>query len=550
MASFLEGWIYDPAFLLGRQWQVGEFLGVDAGSPVHAELQVVSVPLAAYQSGTEQPVECAQIPLDALAGPEPRGEMTRFESAEAGAHLMDLLAAYGCSAAGIRGLITKNPLPGPDPGKADAQGMSYLELLAGRLPDAQAVEPLARQAVTSGAVPTTLGIPPGDNAAFLKAATDWIAWLDALIVRANGDAWVDPSLDHQFTVQPGQPLSTPLGFLAAAWDGERTDWYDLDADTTVTGPNPRVAALPGADPATGVVTVAGPPAPLSYPGMPPVRFWQFDEGHVNFAQITVAKDDLARMLVVEFACAYDNGWYMWPLRLPVASLNLVQSLNVTNTFGETTPIPPIGSAPPPAGSAPPLVTAVGDWCLFRSTVPDQPQPSALNGLLLLSALADEQRSAPLEDVLFMRDEAAELGWAIERTVTGADGRPLDRHSATVAQANQPSPPATTSDDTPLTYRLASDVPPWWFPLVDDQSNQAMFDRLILEGGTPPWGSILRPGAGLSIRQEEVPREGAEVLRNYHSVRGVDGAVLLWSGRTKRIGQGEGSSGLRYDQASS
>jgi hypothetical protein len=559
MAPFLEGRIYDPLWLLGRQWQVREFVGDDAGSPINAELQALSVPLAAYQSGTAQPIACGQFPLDALAGPEPRDEPTLFERAEAGAQLTDLLAASGCSAAGIAGLVANNPLPSPAPGAADAQGMSYLALLAGRVPDAGAVEPLARQAVASGTVPSGLGLSTGDDAAFLKAAADWVAWLDALAIGAsdNGDAWVDANLDHQFTIRAGQPLATPLGFAASAWDGQPIDWYDLDADTTVTSQNPPAPALPGVDPTSGLVTVKGPPAPLSYPGMPPARLWQFDEGHTNFAQVTAATDDLARMLVVEFACVYNNEYYLWPLRLPVGSLNIVQTLNVTNTFGETTLIPPAGATVPPAGSASPLVTPGGQWCLFRSTVPDpgQPASSALNGLLLLSALADEQRSAPFEDVLCMRDEAAQLGWAIERTVEGADGRPLDRHSSTVAEATHGPPPngSSTSDDTPLIYRLASVVPAWWFPLADDQTDTAMFDRLILEGNPPPLGRILagRPSDGaLSIRQEEVPREGAEVLRNYHSVRGVDGAVLLWSGRTKRIGRGEGSSGLRYDQASS
>jgi hypothetical protein len=561
MAPFLEGRIYDPLWLLGRQWQVREFVGADAGWPVCAELQVLSIPLAAYQSGTAPPTTCGQFPLDALAGPEPRGEMMQggpklysslFECAEAGAQLMDLLVAYGCSAAAIGALITNNPLPPPAPGAADAQGMSYLTVLSRRLPDAEVVEPLLREAVANGAVPTALGIPPSDNAAFLKAATDWIAWLDALVLRApgNGDAWVDASLDHQFTVRAGQPLATPLGFAASAWDGERMDWYDLDVDPKVTDPNPPAPALPGVNPMTGIVAVKGPPGPLSYPGMPPPRLWQFDEGHVNFAQITAAKDDLARMLVVEFACVYNNEYYIWPLRLPVGSLNIVQTLNVTDTFGNSTLIPPAGTAVPPGGAAPPLVTAVGQWCLFRSTVPDQDQASALNGLLLLSALTDERRSAPLEDVLFMRDEAAELGWAIERTVEGADGRPLDRHSATVAEASQsPSPASSGSEDTPLTYRLASIVPAWWFPLADDQTGKAMFDRLKFDGNSPS-GRILRPDlTTLLIRQEEVPREGAEVLRSYHAVRGVDGAVLVWSGRTKRTGRGEGASGLRYDQAS-
>lgn len=545
MKPSLEGRVFDPAWLLGRQWQVGEFVGDDAGSPVVGEVQVLSNSFAAYQSGTAQPAVYGQLPLDAQAGPEPRGTMTAFESGEAGAQLVILLASYGCSATGIADLIGQHPLGAPPPGITDSQGASFLGVLTGRLPDAVRLEPIVRQAVATGIVPPSVGIPSSDNNAFLSAAKDWVGWLDGLILRAagDGDAWIDASLDHRFTIGVSQPSGNPIAIVASSWDGERFDWYDVDVDPTVTAPSASNPLLKGtvASQASGLSTVNGPPVPLSYPGMPPHRWWQFDEGHVNFAQIAAAKDDLARMLVVEFASIYSNDWYLWPVRLPVNALHTVQSLRVTNTFGETTSIGPAGS-----GTG---ISVAGDWCIFRCAVRGQSQPSAFSGLLLPAALADEQRSSVLEEVILLRDEIAELAWAIEGTVAGADSRALDRHSASVADPAQ-SPPRNTgssSDSSPLQYQLASKVPAYWFPLAPDQSGKPLFNRLLI-GGIQPWGTILRPGQSLTIRQEEVPREGAVVRRNYHLVRGVDGAVLVWVGRTKSAGRGEGSSALCYDSA--
>jgi hypothetical protein len=115
---------------------------------------------------------------------------------------------------------------------------------------------------------------------------------------------------------------------------------------------------------------------------------------------------------------------------------------------------------------------------------------------------------------------------------------------------------SSNDYSTLRYHLATDVPVFWFPLVPDATSMAMFNRLILRrigsDGQPhdvlPAGSILKPGTSLSIRQEEVPREGSRVYRSHHSVRGSDGNVLLWTGRSKTVGRGEASSGLRYDIA--
>jgi hypothetical protein len=231
MAPSLEGRVYDPAWLLGRQWQVGEFTGDDAGHPIRVELQVISSPLAAYQTGAAKPIVCGQIPIDALAGPEPRAEMTRFESAEAGAQLMALLDSNGCSKAGMADLVTKQKIPAPEPGTTDAQGMSYLGLLTGRLPDAVAIEPLARQAVAQRRVPVELGIPAIDDNAFLKAADAWIAWLEALMVRAtaNGDA----SVASTTAKAPAGSVSLPLSSIAGIAVGMSVSGPGIPVGTTV-----------------------------------------------------------------------------------------------------------------------------------------------------------------------------------------------------------------------------------------------------------------------------------------------------------------------------
>jgi len=62
----------------------------------------------------------------------------------------------------------------------------------------------------------------------------------------------------------------------------------------------------------------------------------------------------------------------------------------------------------------------------------------------------------------------------------------------------------------------------------------------------PQSRLLEPGTELYIFDEEVPREGAEVSRRYRYARAADGSLHLWIGRSKRPGQGEGSSGLRFD----
>ena len=67
----------------------------------------------------------------------------------------------------------------------------------------------------------------------------------------------------------------------------------------------------------------------------------------------------------------------------------------------------------------------------------------------------------------------------------------------------------------------------------------------------PRGRLLAPmvkDPTLRLREEEVPREGARATRAYQLTRWIDGTTLLWLGRRKGVGRGEGSSGLRFDTA--
>ena len=53
---------------------------------------------------------------------------------------------------------------------------------------------------------------------------------------------------------------------------------------------------------------------------------------------------------------------------------------------------------------------------------------------------------------------------------------------------------------------------------------------------------------LRIAEEEVPRDGVVVTRQFRLARTGGGETVLWIGRRKEAGQGEGSSGLRFDSA--
>lgn len=206
--------------------------------------------------------------------------------------------------------------------------------------------------------------------------------------------------------------------------------------------------------------------------MPAARWWEFEDASVDFGAVDTAPDDLGRLLVTEFATVFGNDWYIIPVALPIGSLTTIASLVVTDTFGERRLIEPTAKAR----------TLGGRWSMFAISEDATPGGVAGDlGMLFLAPVVSSQIDGrPLEEVLFVRDEMADMAWAIERVVTGASGTSMDRteqwnraiaaSARSDAGAGQPRVPLAA-----IRYRLATTVPDHWIPLlpVHDGTNRGV-----------------------------------------------------------------------------
>jgi hypothetical protein len=91
------------------------------------------------------------------------------------------------------------------------------------------------------------------------------------------------------------------------------------------------------------------------------RFAVFQARHARvwFGGIETEADDLARMLLVEFATIYVNDWFITPVDLDAGTLARIEALVVIDTFGQQTLIRASEVAPPGTGRTP--------WRMFRNT---------------------------------------------------------------------------------------------------------------------------------------------------------------------------------------
>src|SRR5215216_6787265 len=222
------------------------------------------------------------------------------------------------------------------------------------------------------------------------------------------------------------------------------------------------------------------------------------------------------MLLVQFALDYGNDWFVIPLEVDVGSLYRTRSLVITDTFGVQTLIKPNSESGEPHSL----------WRMFQishTRGSGLPKPAS-NMFFLPPSLLNSLANRPIEEVLFLRDEMANLAWAVERVVESPTEGRINRFEAYLDHKRKgdqqlPLPPPATPQT--MRYRLSTEVPDYWVPLLPVKTDDGLRLRrgavLKIDGtnaAVHPLGRILVPGNELSFFEEEVPREGVRVTRSY------------------------------------
>ncbi|MEJ6554864.1 hypothetical protein PQI51_07515 [Microbacterium esteraromaticum] len=567
-APGIEARIADPAWMLGRQWQFGELIGEDAGTTVSVTVSSTALPITAWaplRPGAARVGDDEWRPwrsgalLEELAMDVPSlgfGAGLR-QRAEAGQQLVDMLVDAGEDAL-ASALPARYPLAlPPDPlspeepvlGESDAERTAresrvaardaldpaakrLLRLLGGTVPDGRAVRDAIRVSEPDWVADAH---DPGATRAVLVAWADWLGEDES-----SGGAWDLERLEYRFAIRFGGAdhcvVAQVTQFGAAS-----VRWSDLEWIPDVHPPLPDGA--PSGDPISTTFTMLA--TPLRYPGMPADRYWQLEDGRVDLGAIEAQAYDLARLCLAEFAMSSGDDWLQVPVDGLLGAVNTIDRVELRDNFGGDPVV--VGELADPA------------FAMFR--VADA-AGRRLPGVVLPPVAADITTGRAHEEVLFLRDQMANMAWAIEQTVQGRSGDPRSRSSERPPEPD-PWPVDLQPDD--LVYRLQTPIPEHWIPLVpvavqpgrislrkgamirtvlDEDGQRAVGDGEMIH----PVGVTLRPGEELTFPGEEIPREGVAVAAVPMLARRADGRYVRWSGYRIGTGSGEGSSRLAWDAA--
>jgi len=570
----LRAEVRDPLWMLTRQWQLGEFEGADAGSPVTATYAVSASGFGRFAAGGAAPADLpADQPLESVAerralpfqfGTDPIG----FDLRLALGHRWFKLIAHSLlgNLQDFRGQYTRlYPIAPPDPGTAaDAERVAHPEVwammqaLAGRHMDGYLLYRHIKydSGKASDGVSDLLHL---HYATLDRLGGDLVAWFDALIdqpahvapATPDGDAAWDPRrLEHTLSAATSNPDGSGKVLTAQEYPGGRLDWhaFSIDATTAVGGTPPPPQPI--------YRTVF--PAPVRYSGMPLPRWWAIEDGRTNFAAVNPDSTDLARLIFLEFALVYSNDWYQLPCDLPAGTFATVEGLAVTDVFGQKLWITPADAG---------LDADQRHWRMFgltTRTAADGGAPAAADTGLLLTPPAAKIADGPLlEEIAMIRDENANLVWGVEQTVrtaTGESRRGSEVSAEDIAfrehfvQLQPPSPPRA-----PVKYVAMNSIPEQWIPFVPvhldggDRAirlQRAAVPSVVDAAPVRPRTALLREGLDAGqpyyVNEEEVSQAGTRLTVSYRRTRWHNGHVVVWLAARRGVGRGEGASGLAFD----
>lgn len=441
--------------------------------------------------------------------------------------------------------------------KYDEKSLRFLSLMANRTLDGSLLfkdldSALHPRSGDLGKLPENPHIDSDDNAKVTEAAEAWLKWYKELFSEPTSEeqTWVPDRMEYKFAISGRMPVASDKSEIvleANEYQEGRLEWHSFTI-------NPSSSFGSGNIELKQYESI---PTPVWYKGMPAKRFWEFEDAQVDFGSMKAGPEDLTRLLFIEFALIFGNDWFTVPIEMALGSLCRIHSLVVTDTFGKRTFIRPYIDVDPP--NSPWRMFCISPKRNIEISYVELPNYNKFKKIFFLPpVLGPSLESPPLEEVMFLRDEMANMAWAVEHVVESAGGKPRNRFEAFQEKKRRQEKENVTQEKSALSsasvaYRLATSVPDYWTPLipVKDVSSIKLQKAAMLDESFTKLieseGEILKSnGNFLKIYEEEVPREGARVIRTYQYTRWIDGSAHLWIGRKKQAGKGEGSSGLRFD----
>ncbi len=231
------------------------------------------------------------------------------------------------------------------------------------------------------------------------------------------------------------------------------------------------------------------PVPADFPGAPNRRLWEFEDRSVQFGHQT--NDDfslLANAVVMQYVSMYGNDWMITPIEAEAGTALNVEGIVVLDTFGERIFI---DSSAEQTDGLSPDVGFTDRWSLFGTTRVDAYETMDFmpqGGLLFPPTVRRTEESKPIEEVQFLRDEMANILWGVETIINdGCDGTLIGRELSdavfSVVDA-QKRETVEHEDQYDYSFLVQNRVPINWIPFIPQQIAGEVREIIFRRGKMP------------------------------------------------------------------
>ncbi len=526
----LRAEVRDALWMLTRQWQFGEFKGDDAATALSTKIlgEHTTVNSIHFPDNNILPYDASK-PLESIVEREVHAPdlATAVQMAR---YFTRMIKGKPGSATTLDILRNDFPLTFI-PDENDDEGNQLLNMVTGKVFDGFAFH----KAIGEGTVPASV---LADHPAEVAAFTDWYRRRYNQPDNRTAHAWNPSQLEYQFAVSATQAETTFKKLSADHYPGGHLDWYSFDLASSAQPQGERAALV-----TEHIQSYI--PSPMSFRGMPLPRYWMMEESVTDFGKIDTTPTGLLHLLLAEFGLTCSNDWFMLPYLLNINTVCEVKGILVKDVFGEYTIIRPAGSGSDSQWQR---------WTMFDHTDLSNKAAVNTNILYLVPAVTKLLEGPRLEQVNFLRDEMANMVWAVENTVPSQAGKGANGNEMAIEKTGDTvvSEPPPLPSPAKIRYVLGTTVPANWVPFIPVQikpgSAEIRLQRARMPRAKRPLGVLLNEAkAPYYINEETIGSSGLLVSRTAQLARFVDGISCSWTGRRKEAGKGEGWSNLKFDQ---
>lgn len=581
--DILQAKTYDPLWMLARQRQFGELQAEDTGSAILAKVALKTTRLARYQARNERVEEYNEnFPLEAKAEAV-YYDMDYNTRVGLGNQWFKMLKRVALLDVCRDSFLSSFPIQLPSIEQEDSEQDAVIKAQSlSNVPLTQFVAASTGRAIDGWRLYLLIKADPewtkrsfitlqeDELTILLETINAYIEWVEECYYMPgtkDSEAWVDKQLEYEFKLAMPDVVGETAVLDAKEYSDGKLDWYSFDLkkspDDEVEMDFDHQDFMRKNDEITMVVM----PTEATFAGAPVKRFWEMENGKFDFGHVKTEETDLTKMLLAEYVTVYSNNWFVLPVQCPVGSLVELEGIVVLDVFGQQTYITPYMKN---------VKQEWNKWSFFNLTVNDELKQAEVDPRLFIPPSCNKiAESEAIEKVVLVRDEMSNMVYGVENRIAnqlGGGTNAMEASGHLIAYLNDKYQEKSSIKDltaAPWQYQIQSDIPENWIPFVPVRENEedtnihlqraAMPRRHITEKwGTPgpvrPRTSLLRYGISSKNDQEtpyfiddqEIPKAGVILSSTYQRTRWINGQTVLWQGRRKSAGRGEGSSGLLFD----